>query len=197
VTSPRSYNAFYSAQKDEQNRLTFKSHFSIDILFNNLPKFANYEFLQNFYDTLNFVVQEVNGSNFDLVMEKLRSTDIKFGTFNTPGITELEFDSKLAIKIVRNNNAFAESLFYPWMMETISENWVYTSVPFTKANIKVTFYDSTNREPVYTITYFDCFPISVPLSDADQDSFSEINTAEITFCYNFAEMEYVKGNNLP
>lgn len=195
MSDPRSYNSFYSALTQERNNLTFKNNFTVsfeflDNGFSTLPNFfrnIGENSIDSFNQNINYFIQEVNGTNLDTSIKQLTNEDIKFGSYSMPTVTEVEYDGKFTLTVVKTNLSYVEKFFYPWQQESVSEKWVYPKLPYSKANIVVTFYKQDNITPLYDIKYFDCFPISIPLTDATQSEY-ELNKSEVTFAYNFVDI---------
>lgn len=85
----------------------------------------------------------------------------EFGMVSNAGIFVKPSSNQFTINFLSTEFSLHEHVFYYWLREATSNEWVYDERPFTKAKLQVTFLDSRTRKHMFSYVLTNVFPASI------------------------------------
>lgn len=130
-----------------------------------------------------------------LTVQSDESIQSVMGTFPTHKLILTPDTSTFTLNIINTGNPILETFFLPWMREIQSPQWVYKSVPYTKATFKVNMQSHTDL--IYV--FLGCRPTEIDTVSPSQSLPSSI-TRKVTITFDLMYVETPgsdKKNNSP
>lgn len=121
----------------------------------------------------------VTESNVDPILN-----DLGYSTFTGRG-NVIPDSNMFTVGFLSTEYSLHENLFLDWMRETISNQYQYINEPFSKATIRIDFFDQEHKMIVFSYIFENCFPKVIDTINPDYEIDNLMITRNVTFTFDW------------
>jgi len=133
-------------------------------------------------DSIKYFIQNVELPDIE-TFSPMDSSFTEFGMVANTGIIVKPSSNSFSIDFLSSEFSLHEHIFYYWLKETTSHHWSYPDRPYTKANLRVVFFDSSTKKDMFSYVLTNLFPTGIETLKPTHQS-TDTNTRKVTFAFD-------------
>lgn len=153
-TQPFYFDTIWSFDAGKKQSKTQKKEVS------NVEKMLLASMKESNSEALKFFIQSIDIPDIESY-SPLESMPSEVGMASNTGLFIKPTSNTFTIEFLSTEFSLHEHVFYYWMRETTSNEWVYDYRPYTKAKIIITFLDSNTKHRMFSYILTNVFPIGI------------------------------------
>lgn len=143
---------------------------------------------RQYIDNLHLLVQSVSIPGLGLEGSNVEIQNDFGKAIVPPKGSIIPASNDITIKFLNTEYSVFEYMIHPWLREVQSTIWIYRQVPFSRANIKISFMNQLNTEAIHSYIFYDCYPTGFETLDLTQEA-SEDLTRDATFSFDYMTID--------
>jgi hypothetical protein len=134
-------------------------------------------------DGIKYFIQGINLPSFTTT-EAIDVKNTYFGPVSNSGIYVTPDSNTFSIDFLSTEFSLHEHVFYYWLRETTSNDWVYPDRPYTKGILRIPFFDSDTKKYMFEYVLKNVYPTDVQTLNPAHEQAEATTTRTVTFAFD-------------